>query len=347
MQSSITGIQFQVSDVELATKPMTAVPYSQAVAEFLDGPIESCSRYAGQLTPAPRTHPLLSAVHRAFTDHYPLVLSPDAIWMTLIQGFAIHVNQNAETLRKHFVEHDGKRHIQIRRDDFVKGTPENPWTEVFDEFSQQIRPLISGAYELVVADFSTTGPVERAGFEVALLDSMQRYFSYGLVTLCGIPSIRLEGTTDDWKQLRQRAESLGQYQLRWWTDALDPVLEQFEAAASGNVDQPFWESIYKLRGPRGSGNPYTTGWIQKLYPYLQDSPDIYERNRWLSDDFKGGPEPAMYPVSAPKAPFEWDYGSKKFHMELVGGLVGVAQNPTTLEIRPEMGWAVRDVTPAK
>ena len=68
MQSSITGIQFQVSDVELATQPMTAVPYSQAVAEFLDGPIESCSRYAGQLTPAPRTHPLLSAAHRASPD---------------------------------------------------------------------------------------------------------------------------------------------------------------------------------------------------------------------------------------------------------------------------------------
>ncbi|WP_442483725.1 DUF4419 domain-containing protein [Aeoliella sp. SH292] len=347
MQSSITGIQFQVSDVTPATTPMATVPYSQAVAEFLGGPIESCSRYAGQLTTAPRTHPLLSAVHRAFTDHYPLVLTPDAIWLTLVQGFAIHVNEHAETLRYRFVEHADKKLIQIRRDDFVKGTPENPWTEVFDEFSQQIRPLISGAYELVVADFSTTGLVERAAFEIALLDAMQRYFSYSLVTLCGIPSIRLEGTADDWKQLRQRAEALGQYQLRWWTDALDPVLAQFEAASLGDVDQPFWDSIYKLRGPRGSGNPYTTGWIQKLYPYLQESPDKFEINPWLSDEVPGGPEPAMYPVLAPKAPFEWDYIGTKFEMEMIGGLLGVAQDPTTLEIRPEMGWAVRDVARAK
>ena len=29
-------------------------------------------------------------------------------------------------------------------------------------------------------------------------------------------------------------------------------------------------------------------------------------------------------------------------MELVAGFVGMAQNPETLAIRPEIGWAVRD-----
>jgi hypothetical protein len=33
-------------------------------------------------------HPLLGAVGRAFAEHRPLVLSPDAVWLTIAQGLA-------------------------------------------------------------------------------------------------------------------------------------------------------------------------------------------------------------------------------------------------------------------
>eukprot|EP01050_Picozoa_sp_SAG11_P018076 SAG11_NODE_2680_length_3104_cov_1.455241_2_plen_105_part_00 len=35
------------------------------------------------------------AVHAAFYGHHPLVLSPDVIWLTIAQGLANHVDQNA------------------------------------------------------------------------------------------------------------------------------------------------------------------------------------------------------------------------------------------------------------
>lgn len=50
-------------------------------------------------------HPLFNAVHMAFSEHRPLLLTPDAIWMTIAQGFAIHINNNAEQLRQSFVAH--------------------------------------------------------------------------------------------------------------------------------------------------------------------------------------------------------------------------------------------------
>lgn len=51
---------------------------------------------------------LLSRVARAaasasFFLHYPLRLSPDAVWLTLARGFALHVNLHAEQLRHRFV----------------------------------------------------------------------------------------------------------------------------------------------------------------------------------------------------------------------------------------------------
>ena len=88
---------------------------------------------------------LIEAIHRSYSDHYPLVLSPDHIWMCIVQGFAAHVNLNAEKLCHMFVERKGKKKIVVQRHYFVKGSPQNPWSEVFSEFSVQIN-IHSHAY---------------------------------------------------------------------------------------------------------------------------------------------------------------------------------------------------------
>jgi len=41
-----------------------------------------------------------------------------------------------------------------------------------------------------------------------------------------------------------------------------------------------------------------------------------------------------------RAPFTWKYLDTEFAMEFLGGFVGVAQNASNLELRPEIGWAV-------
>lgn len=41
-----------------------------------------------------------------------------------------------------------------------------------------------------------------------------------MVCICGIPEITLKGTVEDWKLLREKALSLGRYELEWWTEEL-------------------------------------------------------------------------------------------------------------------------------
>ena len=53
--------------------------------------------------------PLAQMAHDAFYEHRPMTLSPDAVWFTIAQGFATHVNLNAEALRHRFVRHEGKK----------------------------------------------------------------------------------------------------------------------------------------------------------------------------------------------------------------------------------------------
>ena len=178
----------------------------------------------------------VAAVDFAFRKHYPLVLSPDSVWLAVMQGFAKHVNENAEKLRKMFVKHEGKEKIQIRRDDFVKGNPQNPWLEVFDEFSDKIKDHIGDAtMKFIKPEFSTTGDLERAVASITLMDSMQSYFEYECYTLCGIPSVTLTGKIQDWEDIRLKAEQLTKYDLEFWTKELIPVLDELVQAAKGNL----------------------------------------------------------------------------------------------------------------
>jgi hypothetical protein len=348
------GITFPVADVRPARRPLPELPYPQAVATFLGRPAEACSHYHGRLVANVRSHPLIAALHAGFASHRPVCLSPDIIWLTLTQGLAHHVNAHAEELRHQFVRHEGKLQIAVRRDDFVKGSPENPWPEVFAEFSAAIQGHIGDAHDLVVVDFSTTGPVERAASEVVLLDAMQAFFDYEVHTRCGIPALTLEGTAEDWRSIARRVEAFARYGLGWWVERLRPILEQFVAAVGGEVDRGFWESIYKWQGSRGSGSPHVSGWVIDLFPYLNNPEAKYARlrgdsggpplcrNSWLGvREGRHGPGRDGFPGLPSRAPFRWRYFDQVFEMEFVGGLIGVRQDAGTLCLRPEIGWAVR------
>jgi len=337
MNAKVISGTFSVSDVEIETSPLPNISHKKAISAFLRRPIEACSEGGYLVDTGDSYHPLIDTLHTAFCRHYPIALSPDMIWLTITQGLAQHINLNAEELRHKFVEHSGKATIKVRRDDFIKGSPDNPWTEVFSEFSEQVSRYIGKSHELIVADFSTTGIIERAASEIALLDAMQSYFKYELYTKCGIPQITLEGTPEDWRSIVRRVESFADFGLGWWIKSLLPILNEFVAASTGDVNKEFWESIYKYQAARGSGSDYITGWIAKLFPYVGDDGD---RNPSLESErieargfFKNLPS---------KAPFTWFYYEEIYEMEFVAGLMGISQNPDTGCLRPEIAWAVME-----
>jgi hypothetical protein len=385
---SDTTTTFEVSKVRRATMPLPEVPYKQAVEALLTiavpeddrrmieemarhrvairlpkaapwRPVEACARYHGRLLAGVAFHPVVAAVHRAFMDHRPLRLSPDVLWLLICQAVANHINAHAEALRPQFVRHEGKIQICVQRDDFVKGSPENPWPEVFAAFSAQVRDHVGPSLDLFLPAFSTTGPVERAAAGVVLLDAMSSYFQSVLHTLCGIPAITLEGTAEDWEILAERAEAFAEFGLEQWIETLRPILRQFVRASQGDVERAFWRSLYKLNDQ--SGGPVITGWITAFFPYLKDyktglarvpiqgffvrgkdvNPMLYPGQE-KEQGFAHGPTLESLPGGLSKAPFHWKYLDKTFSMEFLGGFVGVAQDEETLALRPEIGWAVRE-----
>ena len=226
-------------------------------------------------------------------------------------------------------------------------------------FSEQIAEHIGRLRDLVVADFSTTGAVERAASEVVLMDAFQPYFEYEMMCGCGIPSITLEGTADDWKSIRRRAAVLSELGLEAWTDALLPVLDELVRTAEGRIDTGFWRSFFRYES--GSGPSEMTGWILVLFPYLKTfdngaerlarSPYVGQWERALRAaetrkvlDFSNseGPSQLAIPSSIASAPVRFvDARDGSCHpLRFVAGLFGVTQDAVTGALAPEFGWGV-------
>ncbi|UQA61935.1 DUF4419 domain-containing protein [Polyangium aurulentum] len=339
---------FEVSSVSLAREPMVCGPADRLLRKNCRAIASACN--APELVQIHEPmHPFLQAVAFSYAQHRPLTLAPDDVWLCLLQGLALHVQENAEGLRSHFVRHEGKKTISVESGE-EPGQNAEVWREVIDRLAGGVAEEIGKKRDLFVAGFSTTGPIERAAFQVALLDTLQHYFSYEFIVICGIPSITLLGTPDDWRDLRTRAAVLAEFGLEAWTSVVLDILDRFVAASVGDVDVGFWSSIYKKttlyertsRGDRtiemcGGDTPLVTGWINVLLSTRCTAP----LETWMQHDLGNTHE--SFTTGLSMAPFvKRTLGQGEVAMELVGGFVGIAQNPATLALRPSVGWFVRE-----
>ena len=211
-------------------------------------------------------HPLLDAVGRAFADHRRLVLSPDAVWLTIAQGVAQHLRLNAETLRSQLVSHAGRKRLSVVLDGPAPRDADG-WRDLVEMFHKLLAAEIRDA-DMFECDFSTSTDVERVAGHVVLLDAYSSYFALWLQFVCGIPSITLTGTVEDWQKIRRRVDVIAGFGLRTWCLSLAPIADQFVRAASGQVDTAFWRRIYSPAD--AYGGDVITGWAARLYPYLVD-----------------------------------------------------------------------------
>ncbi|MCE9668944.1 DUF4419 domain-containing protein [Myxococcus stipitatus] len=274
LQLSAGMTTFVVDDVEEARTPLETVPLARLVGEAL------------WFAPAGHTrvmdtgglHPVVAAVHRAFAEHRPLVLSPDVIWLTIAQGFAQHVRLNAEQLRPRLVRHEGRRVLEVSVDSLPRR--EEEFRAVLDGFRERLRgELGPGLPRLLSCDFSTTTDIERMAGDIVLMDVMSPYFDFYLTCICGIPRITLLGTPEDWHSIRRRIDVIAEFDLSWWTSSLVPIADEFIRAAEGKPDRKLWQELYKPVGAYGGDK--ASGWLMRLFPYVDAGGRLNHRNPML------------------------------------------------------------------
>jgi hypothetical protein len=295
--------------------------------------------------PDAKMNGFLKAIHESYANHYPLILSPDDVWLAIAQGFSYHVNANVEKLRNNFVKHDGKATIKIRRDQFIKGSPNNDWPGCFSEFSKCIANYIGqDKRDLLVSDFSTSTSLHRAVSEITLMNTLKAYFDYVVETKCGIPAITLTGNERDWERIIEKATALIPFQCEVWITNLLKILNNFLKAFKGNADPSLWTNIYKIKGPQGSGGTTISGWVNVFFPYLNDwrSPGEFSTPNpsSIAQEFNYGPAPDRFPLGITLTPFIWDYFGVNIPMNFLAGFIGTTQELDSLAIRPVQGWGI-------
>ena len=64
-----------------------------------------------------KLHPVFEGFVWAYRNHRPITISPDIIWLLIAQAFSNHVNANAESLRRKFVNFSGQKELVVKRPD--------------------------------------------------------------------------------------------------------------------------------------------------------------------------------------------------------------------------------------
>ena len=189
-------------------------------------------------------HPLIQATHIAFSDHLPLILTPDIIWYCVSNAVAIYINKYSEELRKYFVDHEGKKKITVA----MQNRSGKEWDTVFKKFSGEIKKNTkNGIVDMLEANFTTTNTISKVASQIVVMDSMQKYFDYRCGIVCSIPEIRLAGIKEDWVAIKVRTNNLAKLipKFKNWVNILNEIFDQFINVFDEKVDNQFWNSIYK------------------------------------------------------------------------------------------------------
>lgn len=272
---------------------------------------------------------LVVTVHTAFAEHRPLTLSPDAVWLAILQGFSIHLSVEGENLRKRFVEFEGQRTLTVT----VDGN--ESWHQVLEQFRAAVAGHMNpGLVTAMTERFSTTTDDDHTAHVIATMSAFSRFFDYEMLSICGIPSVTLLGTPDDWVKLRDRFRVLAEFDLQWWAKRVEPVLGQFIETASGRPDRNFWQSIYKPKS--AYGGEVITGWLPALFPYLEQSPGQFLRNdsgtkHWVHEPIA----PAALPAGLSSAQVRQNARL----LTLFSGFLGAKQLDDG-SLSPLVGWAI-------
>ena len=183
----------------------------------------------------------------------------------------------------------------------------------------------------------------------------------------------LEGTPDDYRDLKRRVEVMGEYDLRFWTDQLLPICDQWIAAAEGRPDVAFWRAIHRPEGIYGGH--LVTGWLARLFPYVEHDrrwvknqlaparripEDAVKPSHFMESVMRGhlrakaaqeergeiipwavpGISPSAFPSSWSKAEIVGAELAAGRRFLVGGGLAGVAHTPGGRGLEPVVAWLV-------
>ena len=303
--------------------------------------------------------PLLNGFYIAHTNHYPIRIKPDDIWLLIVQAFSNHVNSNSERLRHLFVDFDGKKQLTV---EYPLSSIEQVDRKILEDFSVQINKqmkeyLGEKIVDILTPNFSTTTYDSKIVGQISIMGAFKKYFDYTMMLCgCGMPYIILEGTAQDYKEIISKAKELIKYEFNWYIDKIIPHIEKMVEAKEGKIDVDYFknmiqkkEVIEKVYGASGMYEgevkyDYISGWFLNFFAYL-NTEDYNGKIKTFQGDSMKVKDFKKFANQMLIVPFKIEdlVHKKEYLMKYKVGFVGCEQNEKH-EVSPVQGWFVSPST---
>jgi hypothetical protein len=294
----------------------------------------------------------LQGYYQAYVKHIPICITPDILWMLIVQGFSRHIELNSERLRSKLVQFEGKKKLFVDGDEeSIDDITKEGWQRTFNEFVEKIRKNVGGLMiNLLTPCFTTTTPTIQVASQIAIMSAFKSYFRYvRFFGGCGFPYIKLQGTLLDYIQLKYKIQGLIGYEIDDWVQELLTIVEKIIETKQGNVDKIFWENILKnveVIEPYGSGEltkiTKVDGWLLNFYPFTNfhgmNTEKLVRRNNFnqplLIDE-----EIRKFPEELIDVPLTMVNNGEPTELSVKTGIIGMVQEEDGVA-KAEIGWFV-------
>ncbi|PPR04704.1 hypothetical protein CVT24_011826 [Panaeolus cyanescens] len=300
----------------------------------------------------------IDTVIDAYNSHHNLVIRPDDVWISILSQFNFYVNAHGEELRSKFVAHEGKKTLVVKE---VGTRYSVDFGKLAHAFTQAIQENVvdPDLQSWILPNFSTTDFNDTVVCSMMMMSTLKTYFNYFIDLKCGIPSITLQGTKEDWQKLLDRVEKFESFgdEPAAWASLLRSVLTPFVDAFDGNFHPEFWPKICH-HVDYGSGSPRLSGWITNFCVWNNEGKWMGPRLplaepgwRWDNSEY------TRHTVSTDRLPpaicevdVKLDDNGQLFDCIMVAGHVGsktTGVSRDTLELVPAWFMAIKNPTTSR
>ena len=295
-------------------------------------------------------HPFLSGIVTAYREDRPFTISPDIIWLLISQGLARHITNNSEELRKDIVDFAGKEVLSVATTAMLLNNPDANWEDIFPQFTKQIADYTGKELiDELTANFSTSTQTTEIASQITVMEALKNFFDYKVIRIgCGIPSITIEGTTQDWEKVLEKTKYITKFKLDWWTSELIPIIQKIIDTKKGKFDKDFWMDMVKYHDDDSTHPVYGSrvsidGWIVKFFPYTKEG----KKRELMPIGNINNLAPELVKVPFTLEDIVDPKNKKNYKMEFWAGFVGLSQNKENYRLKPEIGWAVINLEHSK
>jgi hypothetical protein len=209
----------------------------------------------------------------AWAQHQHFVLRPEEVWFEVLTQMNLYMSAHSEKIRGLFVEHeDGKEKI------VVEG---NSWDNLLVGFGDEMDKRVKTKWlkDWIMPGFSTSTPKDEVTATVFMMGLMKQFFDFEGWVVCGIPSVTLLGTRDDWVKLEAKLDYLKEFgqDPELFAEMLRPIMKRFVSSwddAHAQETKLFWEQIVRAKKKwscgEGANEWDVSGWITGF--------DFFDRN---------------------------------------------------------------------